>query len=478
MKRLIIILSMLVLSLGAEAKLTPNRLFSDGMVLQQNSSAKIWGTADAGSTVTASTSWNGKRYSAKADSEGRWELQVSTPAASYTPYSVTLSGAGEKVVIKDVLIGEVWFASGQSNMEMPMRGFYNCPVEGAADYISAAPARDKIRMFTVPIVQTNELRYEVEGQWAGADQSTIKAMSATAFFFAHKLNSTLDVPIGIVSCARGGSRVESWLPREILESYPDIDLTPEGILAETEYTRPMQMYNGMLNPVKGYTVKGFIWYQGCSNVYAPQNFTDRMLTMIEHWRGLWGDDDNALPFYTVEIAPYRYRNGSDNASLLRLAQHEVAAKAPNCGIVVTNDLVAPYEMDNIHPADKKSVGHRLAYLALNRDYGMYEVACKSPEAVEVIKVPGCESEIGVVLTDCPNGLDRWLEIEGLEVAGPDGDFHPVTFAYFEWEPKYLRVRSEFVHNPVQVRYGWGDFNPGNLKNSEGLPVSPFWLKMK
>ena len=448
------------------------------MVMQQNTEAKIWGTASANAQITVTPSWNGKAYKAKADSQGNWEVMVQTPKGSYKAYAIAVKGDGSSLQIKDVLIGEVWLASGQSNMEMPMRGFYNCPVEDAQEYICAPAAKDKIRMFTVPIKQSYEPLTQVDSKWEGAEPATIPGMSATAFFFAHKLNEMLDVPVGIVSCAYGGARIESWTPKEILETYPDEDLSRETIEATMHYTRPYLAYNAMLCPVKGYTIKGFIWYQGCSNVGKHEQFVDRMSTMVNHWRECWNDKEAQLPFYMVEIAPYRYKpqTAVSYASLLRQAQHEAAKTIPNCGIVVTNDLVESYEQDNIHPANKKEVGDRLARLALNRDYGMTSVACYSPEAVEC-NVWGV-NELAVWLTHCEDGISRWMEIEGLEVAGSEGIFYPVTYAFFEWNPKVLRVRSEFVPDPCEVRYGWGDFNPGNLKNCQGMPVSPFWVKLK
>ena len=170
MKRITAILAlMLCMCLASEAKLVPSRLFSDGMVLQQQTDAKIWGTASPGSQITVTPSWNGTAYRAKADKDGSWTVYVKTPAASYKAYNVTIKGDGETLRIKDVLVGEVWFASGQSNMEMPMRGFYNCPVENALEYICAPAATEKIRMFTVPIKQSYEPLTEVESEWKGAE---------------------------------------------------------------------------------------------------------------------------------------------------------------------------------------------------------------------------------------------------------------------------------------------------------------------
>lgn len=479
MKRIFTVLALaLCISMVSEAKLALSSLCSDSMVLQQNTEAKIWGTASAGAQITVTPSWNGKSYKAKAASDGRWEVMIQTPKASYKAYSISVKGDGSSVRISDVLVGEVWLASGQSNMEMPMRGFYNSPIQHASEFICSPAATEKVRMFTVPLKQSYEPLTDVDAQWKGAGPATIPEMSATAFFFAYKLNQMLDVPVGIVTCAYGGARIESWTPKEILQTYPDEDLRVETIEAMTPSLRPYLAYNAMLCPVMGYTIKGFIWYQGCSNVGKHEQFVDRMSDMIGHWRESWGDTEAKLPFYMVEIAPYRYKSQTavSYASLLRQAQHDAANQIPNCGIVVTNDLVESYEKDNIHPTKKLEIGDRLARLALNRDYGMSTVACYSPEALEC-NVWGV-NELAVLLTNCEDGLNRWMEIEGLEVAGYDGIFYPVTYAFFEWHPKVLRVRSEFVHDPCEVRYGWGDFNPGNLKNCQGMPVSPFWVKLK
>ena len=479
MKRLLSIVFLLAAFTYAEAKLTVSNICKDGMVLQQKSEATVWGTCDPRSQVTVTPSWSGKAYTCKADKDGRWRVSVDTPEGSYQSYTMTVSSGSESMTVSDILVGEVWLASGQSNMEMPMRGFFNCPVEHAQDFVCAPAATEKIRMFTVPVKQSYEPLTEVDAEWKGAGSATIPDMSATAFFFAYKLNQMLDVPVGIVSCAYGGARIESWTPKEILETYPDEDLSREAIEAQTHYVRPYLAYNAMLNPVKGYTVKGFIWYQGCSNVGKHEQFVERMNTMVSHWRECWGDKDAELPFYMVEIAPYRYKPATEvsYASLLRQAQHEAAKVIPNCGIVVTNDLVASFEQDNIHPARKLEVGDRLARLALNRDYGYSRVACYSPEAVKCWIMQN-SNEIAVELTHTENGLNRWMEIEGLEVAGSEGIFYPVTYAYFEWEPKVMKIRSEFVWDPCEVRYGWGDFNPGNLKNVEGMPVAPFWVKIE
>lgn len=476
MKRTVFLAALLLITSVASANLSVKEPCSNGMILQQNTNATVWGHATPGVRVSITTGWDGKTYNADTDGKGIWKTKVTTPEASYTKYEIKIKGDGGELTISDILVGEVWIASGQSNMEMPVIGYYNCPVEGSAGIIAKTKLRDKVRMFSVRQGQSEVVLDDVKDctGWMNAEGHGIAWMSATAFFFAMNLQQMLDVPVGIVAFPYGGTRVESWLPREILEQLG------ESLEKHDDYSyhNPFRMYNAMQHPMQGYTAKGFIWYQGCSNVGFHEVFVERMSLMVDRWRKDWGDTDASMPFYQVEIAPniYDYDSAVSNAALLRKAQHDAAAAIPNSAIVVTNDLVYPYEFDQIHPCRKQEVGQRLAALALNRDYGYSYVACYSPEAVEAYKVEGEDSGVGVKLTNCPNGVDRWHGIEGLEVCGPDGVFVPVTDAYFGWDG-YLRFSCKSVPQPREVRYGWGDFKPGNLHNSEGLPVSPFDIKL-
>jgi len=251
--------------------------------------------------------------------------------------------------------------------------------------------------------------------------------------------------------------------------------------------RPYEMYNGMQVPLQGYTARGFIWYQGCSNVGHEDEFVPRMTELVRQWRSDWKDFGNKMPFYMVEITPYSGHNGTGAA--LRKAQHDVAKQVPNCDIICTNDLVAPYEAANIHPCDKESVGNRLAYLALNRDYGFTRIACDAPEAVALSKMQGFGGRPGsrtgaapapqmtvIQIENCPHGIDRTEEIEGLEVCGPDGVWHKVNrVMYFRGS---MIPMSQEVTDIREVRYGWADFMPGNIHSVEGLPLVPFWLKVE
>ena len=490
-----ILLAMLLLTVSVlHAKLALRHPTGDHMVLQQNAEAAVWGYASPGSTITVTPSWDGKAYLAKADARGHWTAYLKTPQAGYDVYSISVKGDGDKIVISDVLVGEVWLASGQSNMEIPIKGFDNCPIEGYGEIVTQAPARNRIRMFYAHADQTDEPLEEVrntEGWW-GADPNTIPDMSAVGYFFARKLNEVLDIPVGIVAFPRGGARVESWLPRETVASYGTEDLSPEGIAKLVGYTRPFQMYNAMEVPLQGYTARGFIWYQGCSNVGKEDEFVPRMTDLVNQWRKDWGDTDASMPFYMVEIAPYLYsRDNGDSGARLRKAQHDAAKAIPNSAIVCTNDLVASFEADNIHPCRKEPIGNRLAYIALNRDYGFKQVAYESPEAVELFKrqpptgdsagrmgpwgrIPA--NEINVRIANCPHGIDRVNEIEGLEVCGADGVWYPVSRIPFNFGA--ISIAVDEVQEPKAVRYGWADFRPGNIHSVEGLPLVPFCLTLE
>lgn len=457
-------------SLPASGKVTPGSMITDNMVLKQNGKACIYGTADGGAKVTVTPSWNGRDYTVKADPSGHWSVDVDTPAGSYTPYSLTITD-GTPLTLNNILIGEVWLASGQSNMEMPLKGFGGCCTAGGYDEIARAGEKgDRIRFFTVPLKQSPEPLEDVEAVWTVPSPETSPDYSAVAWFFAKRLNDVLNVPIGMVGCAYGGAKVESWTPREIVATYPDISLDPKEIENTTHYLRPVMMYNAMFNPVKQYSYNGIIWYQGCSNVGGHKDYPQRLSNMVNHWRKEIGEGD--IPFYMVEIAPYDYSSadGKSWAPLLRQSQWKAAEIIPNAGIICTNDLVQPYERFNIHPADKATPGKRLAELALNRTYGKTQFPVESPR----YKSHTFKDGAAWVAIDAPGaGICRNYDIEGFEVAGADKVFHPADSVWLNWQTNEMVVSSRDVPEPVAVRYGWRDFLPGNLHGGNYLPLIPF-----
>ena len=461
------------LCVPAFAGLSPKYPCSDGMVLQQNTKALIWGHGDAGKTVKVTTSWDKASYSATVAEDGVWRIYAATPSASYNHYDIQVKCGSEKYTINDVLIGEVWVASGQSNMEMPLRGFYNCPVENS-NYVIANPAgADNVRMFTVGIDPQYEPVSDVAitRGWEKAAPGAVAEMSATAYFFAEQLNRSLDVPVGILALPRGGARVESWLPRATVEGYGTEDCSPEGQEKLLDYTRAYVMYNGMEQPVKGYTARGFIWYQGCSNIRHANEYPERLKNMVDLWRKDIGLGD--IPFYQVQIAPYIFDKTENDTvgARLREAQDKACGIISNCDIVCTNDLVLPIERYNIHPSQKRTVGVRLALMALNKTYGMKEIAYCGPRFDrKKFHVDGTTAIVGFTTNEF--GICRNWGLEGFEIAGEDRVFHAAT-AEFHWQTNEVFLTSPNVPKPVAVRYCFKDFQIGNLIGGNELPCFPF-----
>lgn len=472
MKTQIITLAVILSTVGfeTEAKVRPASMITDNMVLQQNANARIYGTADPGSTVTVTPSWDGKAYTTTTDRTGEWSLAVKTPAGSFTPYTITLSD-GEPLTINNVLIGEVWLASGQSNMQMPLKGFPGCcTLEGYDEIASASDEAGKVRFFTVPLTQSYTPLDTVAASWTVPSPDTAPEYSALAWHFAKRMSDVLNVPVGIVSAAYGGAKVESWTPRDMLEKYPDVSLDPKDIEPIVHYHRPMLMYNAMFNPIKNYTYNGIIWYQGCSNVATYDTYAERLAAMVKRWRDDIGIGD--IPFYAVEIAPYEYGDPTEKgkAPLLREAQWKAVGMIPNSAMISTNDLVEPYERFNIHPADKAAVGKRLCDLALNKTYGKKQFPIESPRYKSHRFMDGA----AWVAIDSPSdGICRNYMIEGFEVAGADRVFHPADSVWLHWQTNEMVVSSKNVPDPVAVRYGWRDFLPGNLHAGNYLPLIPF-----
>ena len=340
---------------SAQAKVKLPHVLGDNMILQQNSDARLWGEAKPGTRVKVTVSWSNEKYEAKTDEMGKFLLTVRTPTASYTPLSITFDD-GEKLTLNNVLAGEVWVCAGQSNMEMPMKGFGQCPVEGYMDEVIDARNYKGIHYVKIPSVMSMTPLEDANCEWKEIGPQTISEASATGYFFAKTLNKTLDIPVGLIMANKGGTRVESWFTKENLEKYTTEPTDSDGIVAfkrEWDYHRALVWGNGTFNPILKYTVKGIIYYQGCSNVGDPGNqYSDRMKILVDQWRKQFGLGE--IPFYFVEIAPYWYddSNGTSGA-LLREQQFRASQIIPNSGLVCTNDLAYTYESKQIHPAQKR-----------------------------------------------------------------------------------------------------------------------------
>lgn len=468
MKRLNLLLSALFLCItGVFAEIKLPALIGDYMVLQQASKVRLWGEATPNSDVSIHASWDNHASATSTNAQGEWEIWLQTPSAGFTPRQITIRNNEDKVVLHDVLIGEVWFCSGQSNMEMTMQGYGNSPIEGSnLDIATSAKYKSSLRYSTIQRVGATEPQaYTTGGEWQECNPQNTPEFGATAYYFGKLLTEILGVPVGIINCSWGGSSVEGWTPKEILQGYPDIDISMAGNDKKMyPAQQPMIMYNGLLKPASKYTIKGFLWYQGESNVDRP-DYAKRLAAMVSHWRELWGQGE--LPFYEVEIAPYEYKN--EKSAYLREQQLIATKLIPNSGMVCTNDLVQEYERHQIHPKEKRTIGQRLCYMALNQTYGYSTITCRGPEyeRMEIDK-----DKVILHFQHVGNGFDRDNGIIGFEIAGKDMRFQPANAKIDGWN-KLVIVSAPGVKNPVAVRYCFKDFQVGNLHNVAGLPVIPF-----
>ena len=435
-------------------------IFSDNMVLQQQTDVAIWGTASNNSTVKVTTSWNKKSYSTKAGSDGRWKLKVSTPSAG-GPYEVTIS-EGNTIKFKNVLIGEVWVCSGQSNMEMPMKGYMNQPILGSNEAI-ATSSNPMIRLFTVTKASNLNPQDDFTGTWKNCEPENVSQFSATAYFFGLMLNKSLNVPIGLINSSWGGTRIEPWISEAGVKKFEFVTLPDKNQTGTLSPQTPTVLFNAMINPMAGYGIKGAIWYQGESNRNEPDRYEKLLPGMVENWRSLWGLGD--FPFYYVQIAPFNYGPVGVNSAYLREAQLKASSAIKNIGMACIMDISEEY---CIHPADKKAGGDRLAYQALVKTYGKKGFAAEGPVLKEML----IEGQIVKLSFDnAVNGLTSFgKELSCFEFAGANKRFYPAT-AFFN--NAGISLFSQYVNEPVAVRYAFQDYIIGDLFNTEGLPASSF-----
>ena len=470
MKKLLSFLAALgAVLLPAQAKVTLPSFFSDNMVLQQQEKVAVWGWTDSGKKVTVKPSWTKAKTVAVPDASGRWEARIATPAAG-GPYEIAFSD-GDKLVLSNVLIGEVWFCSGQSNMEMPMKGFGRQPVEGSIEYIAGARKSLPIRMCTIKRSASLTEKDRCEGSWQENTPSAVAQTSAAAYFFAHRLQSVLDVPVGILISNWGGSSIEAWMPREVIErdfaGEFDLSYFAENKIPEkTRHKVPSLLYNGQVAPLVPFTFKGILWYQGESNRHREEQYTRLQPAYVKMMREKFQNPD--APFYFVQIAPFRY-GGIDKYSsgYFYEAQAKTVSLIPGSGIVPTVDIG---ELGTIHPSRKKPVGDRLAYLALSKTYGVEGILAEAPSYKEVRFEGG--KAIVTFHVDSMGLSPMGRELGGFELAGEDRVFHPAK-GVLDSKKDVVIVTSDEVPAPVAVRYCFHNWCVGTLFNCFGIPALPF-----
>lgn len=495
-------LSIIALGLSqARADIKLPALFTPHMVLQRDQKDRVWGWAEAGERVGVSI--NGQTKTAEAGKDGKWSVTLD-PMPAGGPYILSINGRKDTITIDDVLVGEVWLCSGQSNMEMAVGTSKDGDIEArTAKY-------PKIRLISVPKVGTQEPQPDFVGKWQACGPETVRDFSAVAYYFGRQIHETIDVPIGLIDDSWGGSACEAWVRRDLLaadDKYKDLlapwlklEADPSEAKAAFEKRleawkaasakakadgkpaprrpsgpddelkgnhRPGNLYNGVLKPIIGYGIRGAIWYQGESNSGRAFEYRDLFPLMIKSWRDEWGIGD--FPFYWVQLADYLAETPQPGPSAwaeLREAQTMTLGRLPNTGQAVIIDLG---EANDIHPKNKQDVGKRLARWALARDYGV-TIACQSPT------YKGIEVKDGRAILTFEHvgpGLKSLdvAEVSGFAIAGSDHTFVKAEAKIVGKDKVEVSVKG--VTDPVAVRYAWANNPVCNLYSGDGLPLTPF-----
>jgi len=477
----------------ASAELKLPAIIGDHMVLQRDQENPIWGWTEAGSDVSVTVA--GQTIASKADGQGKWTVKLPAMAASAEPTTITIKAGAEERTLSDILVGEVWVCSGQSNMGFTVDASYD------ADLEKATANFPNIRLISVPNVGTQELQNDFVGQWDACTPDTVGAFSGVGYFFGRQLHQTLNVPIGLIDNAWGGSAAEAWVSRGVMDTDPrfanvaeqwkNTDATydhekavaawqasadkakaegepvpraPNNLLTGNQ--RPGNLWAGVLNPIIGYGIRGAIWYQGESNAARAYQYDDLFALMISEWRKAWGQGD--FSFYWVQLADYMAevdQPGDSAWAELREAQTATLA-LPKTGQAVIYDVG---EGRDIHPRDKQTVGKRLARIALAQDYGM-AIAYQSPRFASM-EVAGNKATL--TFTDVGTGLYAFdvQEAVGFAVAGDDKVWHKAVGKVVGKDK--VEVTCGAVAAPVAVRYAWANNPIANVESKDGLPLVPF-----
>lgn len=429
-------------------------IMSSNMVLQQNSQVILWGWSDASERFTIICSWKTSIDSVTALNSGKWKAKISTPAAG-GPYTITIKGRSNTIVLENILIGEVWICSGQSNMEMSNTQQIKDELPNSHN--------DKIRFFTVAKATAEYPQDFADGKWVSCNEETLRRFSAVGYFFGKKLHQELNVPVGLIQSAWSGTPVELWEPNDVIESDPIMKEAATKIRNVTyRPNKPGLIYNAMIYPISNYTIAGAIWYQGEGNTTRAHAYQKMFTGMIGAWRKQFNND---FPFYYVQIAPYTYENTYEAALLME--QQTRSLSYPKTGMVVITDLVD--NVKNQHPVNKLDVGLRLANMALVETYQKNIPVYKSPlyKRMEVSK-----GKINLYFDNAPNGFTIKGDGEPTEflIAGSDQNFLP---ADVKLEKDRIVVSNKQIPDPVAVRFSFSNTGMSNLFNKEGLPITPF-----
>lgn len=450
------------MQLGASAQVTMPRFFSDHMVLKSDTSTLFWGWTNPGKPVLVKASWLKDTLKTVSSGTSRWSVKLPTTAAG-GPYTITVISEGDTLGIQDVLMGEVWICSGQSNMQRSAVQHLKQMLD-----VLKGPYEKNIRVLNIRNIASPLPQEDIYDRWSECDAASLKPFTAIGYFFAKKISSELKVPVGIINASWGGTSAEVWLPAG--EVLTDTFLARKALLQITAPRKPNlpgQAWNAMVAPYVGYAISGALWYQGENNTVSWDGYARLFTKLIESWRNNW---NTAFPFLFAQIAPYNYKNKTlQKGALVREAQNQVSIQLPGVGMVLTSDLVD--NINDIHPSDKKTVALRLANLALSTNYHKLSENRQSPvyKSYKIIKD-------SVVISFYHMGNEKLMVkgdvINDLYIAGEDRKFQP---ANYKLEGDKLIVFNEKIKHPVSVRYAFSDTALTNLYSTNGLPVSLFRL---
>lgn len=449
------LLFFLMISNSIMANVTLPNVFSDNMVLQRNSEVTIWGWGNPNEEIKLKPSWNNEEYTVKANNQANWQIKIKTPDAG-GPYTISIKGNNE-ILLKNILIGEVWICSGQSNMEMSA----SWGIENGDSVIKNAN-NPNIRFFNVPKLSATAPQNNLSGNWVECSPETMTNFSAAGYFFAKRLQEDLkNVPVGLICSAWGGTPAEIWMPEEVVQN--------DAVLLESAKTRkeetygpnqPGRAFNAMIYPLVKFKIAGVIWYQGESNV-GSTTYVKTFSALINSWRKLWNDD---FPFYFVQISPYNYGENHFGGVIIRDAQRKTLQNVRNTGMVVTSDISM---IDDIHPKNKKTVGDRLANLALSNTYKTNSDLVNGP-LYRGIKL---EKNKVSVYFDYADGLHfATKKSNQFEIAGADNVFYEAVAVI---KNNIVILKSDKVKSPQRVRFSWKNTAQSQLFNKANLPASSF-----
>ncbi len=450
-----------------QAQLKLPSIFSSNMVLQRNAEVSIWGNAEKNELISITCSWLPNVIEVNADEDGKWKTKLST-TGSLSAQELSISTSKERIKYENILFGEVWLCSGQSNMYMPLTGYSGQPTFGGQEAIVLSK-NDQLRIFSVDREVSKEPLDDFIGSkgWNEAQPNTVADFSAVAYFFGQQLQKILGCPVGLIHSSWGGSRIEPWMSLESYSKLHKIDIDTIDFNHKRNQN-PTALYNAMIKPMIPYTIRGVLWYQGESNRDTPFEYIKLFPEMVKDWRSKW--ESGQFPFYYVQIAPYNYGNRNafnsvENTAYLREVQLKSLNLIENSGMVVTLDIG---RVGNIHPPQKKEVADRLLYQALNKTYG-YETIDFSGPVYDYFEEDG--KGILLYFKYAENGFYVKDELTGFEIAGEDKVFHPAKAKIKNYTNIY--VWSDEVEEPVAVRYAWRNWVEGTLFDTNLLPASSF-----